>query len=94
MGGTGTKVLIIMLTINIFLVLGGFTIVDVDLVGMFQNPGNFVTEILKLGIGIAGAPLALLANAGIPAEIRLLFGLPLTAVYTLAWIQFIRGRPL
>lgn len=94
MGSTGTKSLIIMLTINIFLVLGGFTIVDVDLMGMFQDPSKFIAEILKLGIGIAGAPLALLANAGIPAEIRLVFGLPLTAAYTLAWIQFIRGKPL
>jgi len=92
--GTGSKVIIILLLINIGLVLAGFQIVDVDLVGMFNSPTNFVTGIATLMLDIAGAPLALLANAGLPSEIRLLVGLPLSALYVLGWLQFLRGKPL
>ncbi len=99
----GTKIIVMMLCANIFLVLSGFSVTGVNLMSSAEqmmnntNPdivssATMLWNLPGLFIDVIAAPYALLLSTGVPAEIKFVFGLPYATLYTLALIYWVRGR--
>lgn len=94
--GTASKIITLCIMLGIFLQLGGIMIVDVDFYNLSSNPlqlaGGFVNSIL--------GPVNLLKpvfESNTPPEVKaiiLIFAVPLSVIYALAWISWLRGKPL
>lgn len=101
----GTKIIVMMLCANVFLVLSGFSVTGVDLMSSAeQMMGNANPDVVNsatmfwnlpgLFVDVIAAPYALLMSVQVPVEVKLVFGLPYATLYTLAIIYWVRGRLL
>ena len=101
----GTKIIIMMLCANVFLVLAGFSITGVNLISSAEqmmnntNPdivssATMFWNLPGLFIDVIAAPYALLLSIHVTTEIKLVFGLPYATIYTMAIIYWVRGRLL
>lgn len=99
----GTKIILMMLCANIFLVLSGFSVTGVNLMSSAEqmmsnanpdivNTATMLWNLPGLFVDVISAPYALLLSVQVPAEIKLAFGLPYATLYTMAIIYWVRGR--
>lgn len=99
----GTKIIVMMLCANVFLVLSGFSVTGVNLMSSAEqmmgnanpdvvNSATLLWNLPGLFVDVIAAPYALLVSVQVPVEVKLVFSLPYATLYTLAIIYWVRGR--
>jgi len=94
--GTASKIIILCILIGVCLQLAGIQTIDVDYYNLTENPLALAGSLVNSALG----PINLLKpvfDSNTPVEVKaimLIFAVPLSVAYALAWLSWLRGKVL